>query len=528
MLLIKKISLLDCTLRDGGYVNNWRFGSRTIYGIIEKLFISNVEYIECGYLSQKSADSEDYTKYLSFDAIARVVPKSHENKQLAVMINFGEYAIEALPEADCEKPIVRLCFHKKDAKAALKYCLELKNKGYRVFVQPMGSMNYSDKEFIELIDKVNEMKPDCFYIVDSFGVMESYDFKRLISIADYNLGTDILLGYHAHNNLQQAYGNAKLFVEQDLKHDIILDASVYGMGRGAGNLNMELFASFLNKNYDKNYDIDAFLDIMDDYLRPIFAENYWGYSLAFYLSAQYNCHPNYANYFAEKNTLTNKSMKQLLASLPENIKISYSAKIAEEFYLNFQKRLIDDHEAVSLLKQEIYGRKVLILAPGKSLTDSRAQIETFINNNKPIIIAINILPEGYECDYLFCNNEKRLRYLVLPEKTRLILSSNIDGEEIHKAIRINYSSYLIDGASAVSDNPTLMIIQLLFSIGMTQINIAGFDGYSLVPQDNYFTESLSMGSSLAVKIEKNKYISQVVQALRSRIHINFVTKSLYE
>ena len=92
---------------------------------------------------------------------------------------------------------------------------------------------------------------------------------------------------------------------EQLSHDIVLDASVYGMGRGAGNLNMELFASYLNKNYGSHYNIDEFLDIMDEYLKPIFAEHYWGYSLPFYLSARYNCHPNYAGYFADKNTLGN-------------------------------------------------------------------------------------------------------------------------------------------------------------------------------------------------------------------------------
>lgn len=525
---MNQLSLLDCTLRDGGYVNNWHFGHEAICDILDKLVISNVDYIECGYLSQIKGGSPDETQFAALDAIERLLPEKHLNQNYAVMINFGEYDIDAIPVAKEESIIIRVCFHKKAVDAAIKYCGELKEKNYKVFVQPMASLNYTDSEFIELINKTNAMKADCFYIVDSFGVVEMRDFQRLIAIADHNLNMDIMLGYHSHNNLQQAYGNAKFFVEQNLKHNLILDASVYGMGRGAGNLNMELFASYLNRNYGKNYNIDAFLDIMDEYLKPIFSEHFWGYSLPFYLSAQYNCHPNYANYFADKNTLTNKSMKQLLAGLPDDVKNSYSAEKAEEYYQEFQKKFVDDHDALNELRKAFEDKELLVLAPGKSLAVKRGKVSEYIDQHRPVIIAVNVVPADYPCDYLICTNEKRLKKLELPVGFRLILTSNIAKQEKwSQALVINYSSYLSE-QSLIADNPTLMLLQLFINIGIKKIAIAGFDGYSPDSKENYFDVRLSMGTSISLKLQKNSLIREKVKGLGKLLNIEFVTESLYQ
>lgn len=524
---MKKINLLDCTLRDGGYINNWNFGHEQICAILEHLCASNVEYVECGYLSEKKGKDENYTQYRNLDALFKVLPQNAFGTQFAVMIDYGQYEIGNIPYARTGDPIIRVCFHKKDAEEALLFCKGLMEKGYTVFVQPMASLNYTDLEFVEIIKKVNDMRPACFYIVDSFGVIEIEDFQRLLFIADHNLGEGIILGYHAHNNLQQAYGNAKYMVEQNLTHDIMLDASVYGMGRGAGNLNMELFASYLNKNYNKTYSIDPFLDIMDQYLKPIFVEHFWGYSLPFYLSAQYNCHPNYAGYFSDKNTLSNRSMRQLLFSLPEDVKIRYSAEEAEKYYQAFQEKYVDDTESCNTIKRSIGERDVLILAPGKTLVDEKDKIERYISQHKPVIFGVNVSPCDYKCDYIICTNEKRERELKVPSDCGIILSSNLkDSEYAVRALLINYSTYL-GNQSMIADNPTLMLLRLLSSIGIKKVVLAGFDGYSSNPRENYFNEKLSLGTSTQLKLQKNNLIREALCEIRPRITPIFLTKSLY-
>jgi 4-hydroxy 2-oxovalerate aldolase len=529
---MNKIKLLDCTLRDGGYVNDWKFGHRVICDVINELTVSGVEYIECGYLSQMKGGNLDKTQFASIEDLLNILPGNFENDKYTLMINYGEFDEKDLPLANADSPIIRVCFHKKDNEEAIRYCNQIIQKGYLVFVQPMASLNYSDVEFIEMIEKVNSIHPAGFYIVDSFGGMELKAFQRLLSIADHNLNIDIILGYHSHNNLQQAYENAKYFVRQKLNHDILLDASVYGMGRGAGNLNMELFASYLNKNYDKSYNIDKFLDIMDKYIKPIFSEHYWGYSLPYYLSAQYNCHPNYAGYFSEKNTLTNKSMRQLLASLPEDVKVHYSREMAEKFYLSFQKNLVDDECVLKELKEEFGNKEVLILATGKSIYTEKDKINNFIEEKHPVKVGINSIPAEYQCNYLMCCSEKRFDQINVPDSCRLILSSNLIANrenlgESMNAFVINYSSYLMD-ESLISDNPTLMFIQLCINIGVKKVFLVGFDGYSPNPRENYYDDSLSLGTSIDNKIQKNNLIRQKVQELAQAIDIEFITSSMYQ
>ena len=512
-------------MRDGGYINNWHFGYKTIRSVLKKLSQSNVEFVECGYLTEKKFGDENYTQYKDFSAIKRVLPESNGCQRFAVMIDFGQYCIDDIGSAEKDSPIIRVCFHKKDAEAALSFCSQLIEKGYTVFVQPMASLNYTDVEFVEIIDKVNEIDPSGFYIVDSFGVIEIEDFQRLLFLADHNLKEGIMLGYHAHNNLQQAYGNAKYMAEQKLLHDIILDASVYGMGRGAGNLNMELFASYLNNHYGKSYDIDSFLDIMDEHIKPIFMEHYWGYSLPFYMSAQYNCHPNYAGYFAEKNTLSNKSMRRLLASLPADIKNHYSVELAEKYYQIFQKNMVDDSEVIDKLRSSLHGKNVLVIAPGRSIADRKDDIDRYIRQFQPVVIAINVIPEHYHCDYVFCANEKRVNGLNKCNDCVKIFTSNIHSGD--DGYIINYDSYLGEG-DLIADNPALMIIRMLISIGLNKIAIAGFDGYSANAEDNYYDAELALGTSIKIKMKKNTLIRDEIAKLRKICSIEFITPSKYE
>ena len=98
--------------------------------------------------------------------------------------------------------------------------------------------------------------------------------------------------------MQLAYSNAQSLVDLHSDRELIIDASVYGMGRGAGNLNTELFVQYLNDNADGNYDIKPLLSIIDEILNEFYQRNYWGYSLPNYLSASHNAHPNYAGFMA--------------------------------------------------------------------------------------------------------------------------------------------------------------------------------------------------------------------------------------
>lgn len=522
---MKNIKLLDCTLRDGGYVNDWRFGKRNIQTIMQKIVNAGIETIECGYLSTKDSGSEDSARYSSIGDVRRAYTSKADFQDFAVMINYGEFPIELLQMAEADDPILRVAFHKKNVNEAFEYFESLEKLGYRYFIQPMGALNYSDEEYVQLIESVNKTKAEAFYIVDSFGVMEMKDFRRLLFLADNNLKNGITLGYHAHNNLQQAYSNAKYMVEQNLEHSLIIDASVFGMGRGAGNLNLELFAKFLNDTCDKSYNIEPILEVFDECLKPIFINSFWGYSLPFYLSAIHNCHPNYASFFSKKNTLSVKSLHELLNMISDEDRISFSKDKANAYYQNYQENYIDDREGLDEIASQLRDREILILAPGKTLKSYQSTINGFINMHNPVVIGVNTVSDDFKYDYLFVANEKRYKDERPINVDKFIITSNIHRANA-ECIKLNYSSYLVQN-EFVSENPTLMLLNIMKTIGIHKVSLAGFDGFSANPAENYFDRELSMGSNAEEKQTRNVHTKQMIEHMRGSMQLDFITPSMY-
>ena len=297
---MSKINLLDCTLRDGGYINDWNFGEKAIRSIAKKMVLTGIEYFEVGFVRECDYD-RNRSIFNGNDSIKDIIGPKQPHIHYTGMIDMGKpIALENLGERQEDGfDVFRVIFKKDKVDEAYTYIQDLIKLGYEVFAQPVGTDNYTDIEFIELIHRFNSLSIRAFYIVDSFGLIKKRDFLRLLQIADNNLKDDIMLGYHSHNNMQQAMGNASAMTEMNLQRDIIIDACVFGMGRGAGNLNLELFAEYMNENYGKRYRIEPMLEIIDEYLNDIYRKNFWGYSLPLYLSATNSCHPNYAIYFAD-------------------------------------------------------------------------------------------------------------------------------------------------------------------------------------------------------------------------------------
>lgn len=287
------IYLLDCTLRDGGYINNWNFGEDTIKGIVTLLERSNVDIIELGFL-RPGDYGKNQSLFSDISEVERVVEKKKRGTEYVVMVDMNNpVPLESIPE-NCGNKVdgIRVIFKKNCIEQGYEYCIGIKERGYKVSVNPVSTDSYGDKEYVELIERFSQLKPDAIAIVDTFGSMKRRDFLRYVELADHNMPQEIMLGYHAHNNLQQAFGNAEALINMHIKRDIIVDACVFGMGRGAGNLNLELFAEYLNVNVGAHYQIQPILEIMDNYLQNIYSSGFWGYSLPLYISASLNCHPN--------------------------------------------------------------------------------------------------------------------------------------------------------------------------------------------------------------------------------------------
>ena len=175
-------------------------------------------------------------------------------------------------------------------------------------------MGYNDEKILRIIDRVNEIHPYQFSIVDTFGSMKRKDLNRIISIADHNLARDIRLGLHLHENMSLSCSLAQQFADMHLNRPAVIDGSLFGMGRMPGNLPIELIADYLNEYAEKKYDIDYLLDAIQDYIEPIKGNSKWGYTPSYFLSAKYGLHRSYAEYYMRRGDLSNRDISHILAS----------------------------------------------------------------------------------------------------------------------------------------------------------------------------------------------------------------------
>lgn len=524
------VKMLDCTLRDGGYCNDWQFGRRTIQKIISGLEEAKIDYIECGFLTDKTIHTPDISKFNFINELDEYLTNENVADNLVFMLNYGEFNVENLPQyaKNCKIFGLRLAFHKKDCEMALRVARIIQEKGYKVFLQPMVVMSYTDAEFLELIKEANEIKPYAFYLVDSLGTLYKNNLLHLFYLIDNNLNKEIKIGFHSHNNLQLSFSNAQELLLMNSKRDIIIDSSVFGMGRGAGNLCTELLAQYINKNIDDKYNIIPILEIMDEYIMPIFANKPWGYSAPYYIAAVNECHPNYATYLMGKQTLCIRDIHAIIKHIPINKRQLYDKDLIAEAYREYQAHNIDDGEILKKLSDLCSGKTILILAPGKSLLTYEKRIKEFIKKYNPFIIAVNHVPEIYSFDLVFVSNLKRFKGLnEAYEKlgAKLLCTSNIsDGRKI---ATINYSSYLNE-EDAILDNAGTMIINVMRKIGITKISLAGYDGFETTEADNYFNNQLNLNIERKNRENINAAMKTYFGKLLSTMDINFITPSVYK
>lgn len=523
--MMHKISLLDCTLRDGGYVNDWKFTYKGMCGFCEKIKKTNVEYCELGFIKGKEYDKEKAI-FPDTDSFKNIIGEKSPN-----MIYVGMYDMSSpvdlskISDRD-EKSIdgIRVIFKNTKIDEGLSVCEKLKNKGYIVFANLVNTEVYTDEQLKYTLSKINELKLDGATIVDTFGDLSNSEFLSLVKKYDELLDKNTTLCYHAHNNLQQAYQNAECFVNLNLDRDIVIDASVFGMGRGAGNLNLELFAKYLNENFDKKYNIVPMLEIMDEYLQDFYINNFWGYSLPLYISASLKTHPNYAIYLANKGALTEKALYEILKGIDAKDKINYSKDVAENSYRKYQENYIDDKNTKEQLKKIFENKNILVLAPGNSLNTHKKLIDKYIDENKPILISLNFYSEDFKPQYVFSSNMRRYNKIDGDKRFISILTSNM--KEAEKAdYVVNYSS-LLNTSKTIYDNSGIMLLKLLYEIGIRSLSIAGMDGYSHTDKNVYVNEDMSFDFRNDAD-SRNRAIADEISFLKKSINILFITPSIY-
>lgn len=521
-----KIELLDCTLRDGGYINEWKFGYYTIRDIIAKLIESHVDYIEVGFLRDCEYD-KNAAVFNTCTQIRNVLPENRGNTKFTAMALHNKYDINRLEDYDGSTiDALRITFHDYDIEEGLSYIEKAISKGYKVFANPINIMGYSDAAILKLLEKINRIKPYAFSIVDTFGSMMKEDLQRIYSLTEHNLDKSIVIGLHLHENLALSYSLAQEFIAMKAsERNCVIDASMLGMGRSPGNLCMELIMDYVNKTQAGTYNMNPVLDGIDDHIAKLKSIEPWGYNTAYALSAKFNLHRNYAEFLLGKGRLRAKQINQILAGIEEDKKTAYDEKYAEELYQKFQNHEIEDGELTERLRGRLAGKEILVIAPGYSIVSDRNKIEAYITARHPIVFTANFSPEEYEKDYIFCSNA--MRYELLKDRkgdaTLLITSNLLDVCEKEKNI-LNYADLSFDEMGSC-DNCVIMLIKLLIRLDAKEVVLAGFDGYRSEGGNyvhNYMASRHTKGQEENIKIRK--YVAE----LKKKIPVFFLTASIYE
>lgn len=530
------IRLLDCTLRDGGYINDWNFGEHTIRDILTKLIESGVDYVEVGFL-RDCEYTPDKSLYNNCAEIAKILPENRGRTRFTAMALHNKYSIDKLEPYDGKTiDAIRVTFHDYDIDEGLVYIRKVKEKGYKVFVNPINIMGYSDEMILKLLQKVNELQPYAFSIVDTFGSMMKEDLLRIYSLIEHNLSKNIVIGLHLHENLALSYSLAQDFISMKASdRECVIDASMLGMGRSPGNLCMELIMDYMNKRQSGYYDVNPILDGIDDHIAQLKQIEPWGYNTAYAISAKYNLHRNYAEFLLDKGRLRAKQINQILGSIEDGKKTAFDEAYIEKLYQDFQNNAIDDTETIQRLSKELAHRKCLILAPGSSILEEKERVQTYIEQENPIVFAANFVPESYAADYVFCCNAMRLE-TILGKKNlpRLVVTSNLldmceeetaqENLAMEEVLGVNYMDLSFQ-ENKPSDNSVIMLLRLLKKLEAEQVALAGFDGYQTNHKANYVADY--MASQHTKGEEENKKIKGYMEQLEKQMQIRYLTKSLY-
>ncbi len=527
----RRIRVLDVTLRDGGCVNDFNFGQSYMEKILKAQESSGVEMIELGYLDSKNGTESGRTQFKSEKSIYGSLLRSKKpGVTYVAMFDYGKYNPDAL-EHRCEAGIdgIRIAFHKGDRKKIPETGRKVIEKGYQLFVQPMITFRYSDAELLDLIEDVNRHLPDAsgFYIVDSFGEMRPNDMRRVLNLVDHNLIPSMPLGFHSHNNLQLSYTNAMSLLQFETSRDIIVDSSIMGMGKGAGNLCTELLLGHLSAYYGKKYRLSPVMEVIDKVINQLRAENYWGYSVEYYLSSENHCSPSYAKYFYDKHMLPVNDVGKLLSLIDAEKRISFDKDYAEELYRKYNAdKTVDDSDAIRELASEFEGRSVLVVGPGKSIVDARGVIDGCISDGSSVSIGLNLAID-IDVDYFLATRRDAYDAAVSRNKKVIVLSSVSKGGRENIKV-LDYKNW-IQVDEATHDSSLVVALNMLKACRVKEILLAGVDGFSADINENYADPDMRCPVTGEQAARRNRYYRDFIKGIRDvGIPVKFITPSLYE
>jgi len=286
-----QIKVIDCTVRDGGLMNKWQFSEEFVRNVYQALSKAGVDYMEIGYLSSEGMFSREEMgpwKFCAEDDLKRIVGDSEQTIKFSAMADIGRIACDDIPQCvDSSLDMIRVaCYvHQVDKAIALaEHCMD---KGYEATINLMAVSTVNQRDLEEALEDLAQSRVPIIYLVDSFGFFYSEHIDALAKKYMASLPGKTI-GIHAHNNQQLGFANTISAIINGIN---FLDATLYGIGRGAGNCPIELLVSFLK---NPKFDVRPLIEVIEHEVLPWSKKIDWGYSIPYMVTGTLNQHPRAA------------------------------------------------------------------------------------------------------------------------------------------------------------------------------------------------------------------------------------------
>lgn len=486
---------LDCTLRDGGYINDWAFSLAFAKALYKACSEAGIDFVEAGFIDPGADGSSPWTHLLpeTLQALRSAHPGG---AGIAALLNFGSArSIDVPPRSADTVDMIRVACHQKDAAEAAGLAAELGRKGYVTTVNFMGISNYSNQEILRLVDLMNLHADDIayFYVADSYGSLLPSRTREIFTTLRF--GTSARLGFHPHNNLQLAFANALEALECGIE---IVDGSVFGMGRGAGNLFTDAVIAYFEQIDPERFNVKPLLQFADIHMAALRETWEWGYSLPQLLAGLLKCHPNYPTDLLREKSYTADAIYTMLKTLQPAERASIPKGRIEGLkrdYLLQRSATVTDHglEALETLKEQHAG-EVLIVCGGGSVAKESDAIRGYIARKNPLIVMVNHEKFIQKPHAVFFGNLRRLlqRADQLPGGALVLLGLEIEKdlaagiEHVAQSRPSPAIMSALGGAPFLPTNSGIEAALPFLSSGFSSLTYCGLDGFD--GSSNYFYE----------------------------------------
>ena len=493
--MIKKdnlnIKILDCTLRDGGYYNNWNFNNKLVNEYISSINQSNIDVVEIGFRFLKKNNNGTFA-----NTKENIINKINfrKNLEIALMINSSDLDFSKNYKKQLSKyflnkkkskiSVIRFATHLKDIKKVVPHIKYLKKNGYKIAVNLMQIDKVKNSSLSEVLKLLTEIKSvDVFYFADSFGNLNPQNIEKICRNIKNNWTKDF--GFHAHDNCGFALQNCLSAINHGAKW---IDSTIQGMGRGAGNVSTEDLLCSIQEYQNFKYDTKPIFQLSQNSFKSLKEKYKWGKSLYYHLSAKFNIHPSYIQELLIDDRYNHDEIINIIYSLKNLKSVSYSPiklqNIIEE-KINFKSAW----NASGWCKN----KNILILGQGQSIKKNKNLITNFIKKNKCKVISLNInerIESKFINKYVACNETRMLidyrKYLKINNK--LILPTDrlkkILGKSTPRKVK-NYGMIIKKNSYKVFKNYCELPKSLVFGYAVSiciageakKIYLAGFDGH---------------------------------------------------